>query len=188
MNLTNRIINGDKEAFDKVFQTYYGKLLSFVGAYINDVNDTEDIVQNSFVTLWEKRSEIKSDSHIAPLLFRIAKNTTLDFLRHRSVINKHSQGVRDEIVFINSQLNAIAMEEIDETRFKYNNIKSKVRVILMSLPIGDRKIFVLSRFNNLTNSEIAELLNLSPKTIEKRLSITLRIFKSHFKIFILFIN
>lgn len=188
MSLTNKIVSGNREAFDKVFEKYYLRLVSFVNSYINNIGDAEDIAQNSFVIFWEKRGDLKADSQIAPLLFKIAKNATLDFLRHKSVVSRHSSGVRDEILFINSQLNSIALDELDENRFNYYRVKSQIKTILMSLPIGDRRIFILSRFNNLTNSEIAKLLNLSPKTIEKRLSLTIKVFKKHFKIMIIFLR
>lgn len=84
------------------------------------------------------------------------------------------------------ELNEISLELFDVERLKANILKKKLFKILLTLPIGDRKIFVMSRFNNLTNNEIAQVLNISPKTVEKRISITLKVLRTRIQILIVF--
>ncbi|MPM66140.1 hypothetical protein SDC9_113047 [bioreactor metagenome] len=86
------------------------------------------------------------------------------------------------------ELNEIALELFDVEKVKANTLRQKIRKALALLPVNDRKIFVLSRFNNLTNEEIAGILNISPKTVEKRMSLTLKILRKEVFIIIVWVN
>lgn len=188
MNVTHKIdkaIKINHLDFEMVYDKFFHKLVAFVNSYINNIEEAKDIAQNSLVTFWEKRDQLKQELPIEPFLFTIAKNGALDYLRSFKVRLNHAQTVYSEHQRMVSELHEISLELFDVEKLKANILKKKIFKVLLTLPISDRKIFVLSRFNNLTNSEIAQILNISPKTVEKRISLILKILRKN--IHILFI-
>jgi len=188
MNYRENIFNGDRSAFDKIFDKYFHKLVAFVNSYIHNWEDANDIAQNSLIVVWENRDKLREGVSIEPYLFKVAKNGALDYLKSFKVRMKHAQDVQSEEKQMICELNELSLELFDVERFKANALKRKLKGILLTLPFNDRKIFVLSRFNNLTNAEIAEILNISPKTVEKRISLTLKILRKKLYIFIILVN
>lgn len=185
MNLTNKIIEGNHLAFEMVYDKFFHKLVAFINSYTNNIEESKDIAQNSLVVFWEKREQLKPGLAIEPYLFTIAKNAALDYLRSFKVRLNHAQNVLSEHERMICELNEVSLELFDVEKLKANVLKKKIFKVLLSLPIGDRRIFILSRFNNLTNNEIAQVLKISPKTVEKRISLTLKILRKN--IYILFI-
>lgn len=185
MNLTDKIKEGNHLAFEMVFDKFFHKLVAFVNSYINNLEESKDIAQNSLVVFWEKRDNLKPGLPVEPFLFTIAKNAALDYLKSFKIRLDHAQNVYSEQQRITNELNEISLELFDVEEFKANLLKKKIFKVLLSLPIGDRRIFVLSRFNNLTNNEIAQILKISQKTVEKRISLILKILRKN--IHILFI-
>lgn len=185
MSLTDKIVKGDHLALEIVFDKFFHKLVAFVNSYLHNIEESKDIAQNTLVVFWEKRDQLKPGSPIEPYLFTIAKNATLDHLRSLKVRLNYAQNLYSEQRMV-CELNEISLELFDVERLKANILKKKLFKILLTLPIGDRKIFVMSRFNNLTNNEIAQVLNISPKTVEKRISITLKVLRTRIQILIVF--
>jgi RNA polymerase sigma-70 factor (ECF subfamily) len=188
MNYRENIFNGDRSAFDKIFDKYFHQIVAFVNSYIHNWEDANDIAQNSLIVVWENRDKLREGVSIEPYLFKVAKNGALDYLKSLKVRQKHAQDVQSEEKQMISELNELSLELFDVEKFKANVLKRKLKGILLTLPFNDRKIFVLSRFNNLTNAEIAEILNISPKTVEKRISLTLKILRKKIYIFIILVN
>lgn len=186
MNLTDKILKGDHLALQIVFDKFFHKLVAFVNSYLHNVEESKDIAQNTLVVFWERRDQLKPGLPIEPYLFTIAKNGALDHLRSLKVRLDHAQSIQSEEQRMVYELNEISLELFDVERLKANILKKKLFKILLTLPIGDRKIFVMSRFNNLTNNEIAQVLNISPKTVEKRISLTLKILRARIHILIVF--
>lgn len=185
INMTHKTMKNNHLNFEMVYDKFFHKLVAFVNSYINNIEEAKDIAQNSLVTFWEKRDQLKQELPIEPFLFTIAKNGALDYLRSFKVRLNHAQTVYSEHQRMVSELHEISLELFDVEKLKANILKKKIFKVLLTLPISDRKIFVLSRFNNLTNSEIAQILNISPKTVEKRISLILKILRKN--IHILFI-
>lgn len=178
-------------SFDKLFSKHFNKLVAFINSYINNREESYDLAQASLIAFWERRDTIKEGQPIEPYLYAIAKNRALDYIKAQKVRMAHSK----ELYSAHStesmegyELNEMALELFDIESYRVNKLKEKLRLVLLTLPISDRKIFVLSRFNNLTNDEIAQILNISVKTVEKRISLTLKILRKELLLLIIFIK
>lgn len=134
----------------------------------------------SMIALWENRDRWEENSNMHALLLTIIKNKSLHILEHRQVrlraeedINSHSQRELDLRI---STLKACEPEQIFDTE-----IQHIVRKALETMPQQSRTIFMLSRYQNLPNRQIAEQLNISLKTVESHITKALRILRLKLK-------
>ena len=86
--LMDDIRGGRSEAFEYLFKTYYPRLRSYASHFIADVDDTEDIVQDCFTRLWERRETLTYIS-LSALLFTMVRNGCLNYLKHRALVNSY---------------------------------------------------------------------------------------------------
>ena len=174
------------EYFDKLFQKYYASLLAFTVSYIRNEEEAADIVQTAFVRLWEKGEFYREEPALKSFLFTSAKNLTLDALKHKKVQAAFNNATAESYKDIENELMMEALREFN-TCEEEEDVSLKVKKLVMNLPFSDRRIFVLSKYNNLTNQEIADLLGISVKTVEKRLKISINFIKKKITIIILFV-
>lgn len=159
------ICNGDSAAFDAVFRTYYSGLCSFVSSYLDDSEVSEELVQDVFVDLWKRRRRAAPSQQLRPFLYRAAKNKALNYLRHERVEDR----LRREA--------AIALQNAPQTpedRFRYQQLSDLIDTAVRLLPERCRQAFLLSRKGGLSYAEIAELMDISIKTVETQMGRALR--------------
>ncbi|WKK56874.1 RNA polymerase sigma-70 factor [Sphingobacterium sp. BN32] len=144
------------EAFKLAYNQYAPGLLRYALKKIGDKEIAEDIVQNTYVELWEKRFEIKSN--ISGFLFQSLKFQIFNYYR--------SEKVRDKYLLHLS----VFLDEINKvTPHKYLEAKElflEIEALTKQLPKQCRKVFVMSRFEVKSNDEIAEELEISKRTVE----------------------
>jgi RNA polymerase sigma-70 factor (ECF subfamily) len=175
---TNRNILS-KESFEELFNKHYEPLCRSSFRIVQNEQTAEDVVQEVYCTLWRRREEITVNSYDAYL--------------YRSVYNASINAIRKE--------KSRAFEEIEENNIdlpdNYNNpenqlvleeTKSKINKAIESLPAACRTIFLLSRFENKSNKEIATDLNLSIKTVENQMTKSLRIIREALFYFFIYLN
>lgn len=167
-NLIELIINGDKRAFDEVFLKHFKSLHAYAFTMIKEKDDAEEIVQNVFVRVWTKRTQLKSDGFLKSFLYRSVHNESLNYLKHqkvRSNFNVHyTDAVKNEIGDLNKEIMATELEK---------NIHKAIN----DLPDKCRDVFQLSRFDQLKYQEIADALNISIKTVENQMGKALKILR-----------
>ena len=163
--ILGRMAQGDKNAFRFFFDKYYTDLCNFINYYINDAEMAEELAQDIYVYLWENREKIKIRSSFKSYLYSASKNKSLNYIRNEKIkqrLFKNYQeqqtdsGLPEESYLDTSQLQEILKKSID------------------SLPERCREIYILSREKELTHKEIAERLNLSPKSVENQIGIALK--------------
>lgn len=160
----------DKDEFKIVFDNNYNALCNYAFSYLNNHDLSEDAVQDVFVHIWQNRDNLKKDIEIVPYLFTSVKNKALEILRkHESEINK-IQGLSDHNMALN--------ENDSNLDYKKYMLLEKLNNSIRQLPDKCRDIFVLSKVNGLTYSEIADLRNLSKKTVENHISNALKILRN----------
>ena len=177
------IANGDLhnlKAFSEFFQKNQSKFIAFTYSYIRNKDEAEDILMESMASLWENRDKWEKESNIPAILLTIIKNKALNYLAHEQVrlnaeneINSHQQR---ELNFRISTLK----ECNPDTIFK-SEIQTILEDTLKKLPEQSRRIFILSRFDNLSNKQIAETLGVSIKTVEFHVTRTLKILRHDLK-------
>lgn len=150
---------GDEKAFEHVFYHYYQQIYTFILNTLFDKTFAEDITQSVFITLWEKRKRIDPEMGIASLLYTMARNQVYrqtEQLLLKYKYEQYQQGKTQESVDIEAEVNSRFLE----------NILSE---LIEQLPSERRRIFLLSRKENLSNKEIASRLHISEKTVETQI-------------------
>lgn len=172
--LLKRLKNDDEAAFKVLFNDFYSKLYYFVLEFIPLRDIAENIVQDTLVTLWNKRNQLKDDSNLTSYLFTVAKNNSLKKLRDK----KYSQKLFSNTMDVGElDLNVETLSTVDTSVCAFMDIEQIIQETLASLPPQCRKVFELSRFQEMKNREIAEELNISIKTVEKHISKGIKTFK-----------
>jgi RNA polymerase sigma-70 factor (ECF subfamily) len=160
------------------FLEFYSALCSYAYRYVENTANAEDIVQDVFLDVWRKRNEIDLSLPLKPLLYKLTKNKSIDFLRsayYKEInledykeINSLEEYVRSLIV---SQEDQLHMEELTQT----------IQQCVEELPEQCQKVFILSRVTGLKNKEIAEQLDVSVKAVEKQITKALHEIRKHLK-------
>lgn len=166
--------------FSRFFQENQEKFLTFAYSYLRNKAEAEDVLMEAMIALWEHRERWEEGSNLHALMLTIIKNRALNHLEHQQIrlraeedINSHNQRELDLRI---STLKACEPDQIFNTE-----IQHIVHKALEQMPEQSRKIFMLSRYQNLPNRQIAEQLNVSLKTVEAHITKTLRILRLELK-------
>ncbi|MCE5347381.1 MAG: RNA polymerase sigma-70 factor [Bacteroidales bacterium] len=183
--ILQRMIEGDENAFKYFFDTYYEDLCNFVNSYLRDEALSEDVVQDIFIYLWEKRDSLPENCSIKSYLYTASKNKSLNHLRD----TKNKNRIIDELL-IRTQTNS---EENADLSIEFEELMKVIYQAVEGLPAQCKTIFRLSREKGLTNKEIADELGISIKTVENQMTIAIKKLKDflqpyHDLIFILFLS
>ncbi len=139
----------------------YNPLCNFAFKYLGDEEASEDVVQEVFVHLWEKRKKLEINSSLKSYLFSSVKNKSIEKLRRLKVEKKYLQS-SDVPLF--TETNVDFEDEMQKAILKDNIYQS-----VDKLPKKCKIIFKMAKFDGLTYKEIADELNLSEKTIESQM-------------------
>ncbi|ASU36252.1 RNA polymerase sigma-70 factor [Mucilaginibacter xinganensis] len=164
----NLIKEGDAKAFEKIFREYFKFLHAYAYTFTKDDGQAEEIVQNVFCRIWEKRELLKTDGSLKAYLYRSVHNESLNYLKHqktRDAFRVNYNTKEDESA--NAASEKIMMAELD----------TYIQKALDELPQQCRIIFQLSRFENLKYKQIAGQLHISVKTVENQMGKALRILR-----------
>jgi RNA polymerase sigma-70 factor, ECF subfamily len=167
----------DRKAFELLFQEHYGALGRFAAGYINDRESAEEIVQDVFVNLWQKRDSIDSNKPVKSYLYTSVKNRCLNYIRD-------NKKFRSQYLDIEAELE-IPVKERDYFSEAYT--EQKVKQALEKLPEKCREVFELNRFEGLKYQQLADKLGISVKTVEAQMSKALKILREELKDLILLI-
>jgi len=170
--IIERIRNGDIEAFETVFRAYYQSLCLFSMRYLKRIDLAEEIVQDIFVTIWDKRSSLQFEISLKSYLYRAVHNNSLKYIQHQKVVDKHAQHLidRKEQNYY-EPVNNLQVEEV----------AGLLKEAFISMPQKTREIFALSREEGLKYTEIAEKLDISVKTVEAHMGNALKILREYLK-------
>ena len=166
--MSNAIVN----SFNEIYTSYYKKSFFFAKSYVHDDLAAEDIASESLIKLWEKLKTEQID-YIEPLLPTILKNKALDYLKHEEVKRTAFESMADwhqqEL-----SIRISTLESCDPNEIFSDEVESIIRETLKLIPEQTRRIFLLSRFENKSNKEIAELMGISVKGVEYHISKALK--------------
>ena len=167
---------GNERAFDVVYKHYYGRLFAFASQYVSAA-DSEEIIQDVMMWLWENRQTIANESSLKSLLFTIVKNKCLNSIAHQQIRQRVHEKLYQKFItqfedpdfYIPGEL----MEKLDQS--------------IKALPEDYRNAFEMNRFDDMTYKVIAEKLNVSEKTIAYRISQALKILRTELKDYLPFL-
>jgi len=167
--------NGCHLAYESIFIAYYGKIKFFINGFIKSENIAEELAQDIFLKLWENRAGIDPDKSFGFFLYTMARNTTFNFLKHKSVHNTYVERTKF------SQDLSLSPEE----QLYADEIELLIAMAVKKMPTQRRTIYELSRQEGLENEEIAKRLNISKKTVENQLSMALKELRQIIALFLL---
>ncbi len=170
---------GDEESFKKVYDHFYSRLLYFVLEYVPNPDIAENIIQDTFLILWEKKTNLKPDTNLNAYLYTVAKNNSLKYLRDQKY--SHKLFVSNQLSLSEQELNLSALEKMDTSTLVFEEIETIIKKTLETLPEQCRIVFEYSRFEEKKNKEIAEILNISTKTVEGHMTKALKVFRTSLK-------
>lgn len=159
---------GDKAVFKKIFQEYQPRLYRFLWVKLRSVDLAEDLIQESFVRLWENRETINPEKNFEIYLFRIAANLVIDFLR----ANKTQAHRLKNPDFVDARHKTDSATE-------FHQLRKIVDEVLSRLPEGPRTAFILSRYEELSHKEVGEVMGISTRTVEKHIGQALQTLREH---------
>ncbi len=169
--LKGELEKGNHQALVFLMDTYHHLLCLYVYSLSNDYEESQDIVQNVFIKLWERRRKIQSVKSIKSFLYKSVYNEFIDQWRKdkRTLIieKKHFEGL------------AQIVKDEDE-----NLIKKQIELVkleIQKLPLKCKKTFILSKQEGLTNIEIADFMNVSIRTVEAQMNKAFRVLREKLK-------
>lgn len=166
--MITQVVAGDLNAFEMVFREYYKPLVRYGNTFLRDSDDSEDVVQQVFVSFWEKRTEMNIHSSIRSMLYTSVRNACLNKLKHQKVRQLHAADV---------QYSQSEMETADVA--VYNDLNAQLEAAVSKMPEQCGRIFRMSRFEQLRYQEIADQLGISVKTVENQMGKALKIAREH---------
>ncbi len=168
--LVKSLSEGDLLAFNTLFKKYSGHLYRFANGYLKSEAESEELVQEVFTIIWEKRSELKHELSFKSYLFTIAYNIIRKHFRNRRYLSTYLQsGMYDDMDMQTTQ------------NITYNSLYQYLTKLVDMLPVKRREIFIKSRFEGFSIKEISEEFNLSHKTVENQLTDALKFIRSNIK-------
>ncbi len=174
------IISGDRKVFGQVFNTYYQKLFFYAKEFVYDDDTARELVQDTFVKLWEVHKEIKPDSNLGALLYTILRNKTLNHLKQQTIRRKHEESEKKK--FNDLLLNYTVLSNKVFDTVVYNELQEHIEKALDTLSPRSREVFELSRKHGLKYREIAKKLKLSVNTVENQMVDALKKLREYLRI------
>jgi RNA polymerase sigma-70 factor (ECF subfamily) len=175
--LFDQIKTGDQKALELLFSIYFPRLNDFARNVVKDDGISQDIVQEIFVKVWEKKAEIES-LNIEAFLFRLVRNRCIDYIKHLKVVNNRLHEIH--IASKYEELYRIDFVGNEPYVLIEQELKMKIEKTIQDLPDRCREVFILSRMNGLKNKEIAEKLDINIKNVERHLNRALQSFRANF--------
>lgn len=153
--------------YKSIFDLYYDSIRNFLYYKIGDIDIAEDLAQDVFVKIWEKRGEVGKET-VKNLLYTMAGNLAKNHFKHKQVVFKYESDYAGKD----------SSSETPEFEMEMKEFNTRLQQCIDELPEGHREVFLMNRIDKLTYSEIAARLGLSVKAIEKRMHKALKELRS----------
>jgi RNA polymerase sigma-70 factor (ECF subfamily) len=161
--LLSAVQRGDQKAFDTLFRRYYPMLCAYGHRFV-ELEDAEEIVEDSLLWIWENRETLVIESSLNSYLFKMVYRRALNKLAHIDATQRADTRFYEE------------MQEMlqDTDYYQIEELAKRIEDAVAALPESYRVAFVMHRFRDMSYKEIAETLGVSPKTIDYRIQQALK--------------
>ena len=168
---------GKKAEFEALYFEMFDTLFYLALSYVKDNGVAEDLVQDSFLQLWNNRKNLNDDTHLLNYLYTLTKNKCLNHLKHIEVKDRYIQKASvAELKFLQQSLNSLP-----DSYSELMALKQDLDKAVDSLPEDIREIFLLNRFSDMTYARIAEKKSISIKTVEAKMTRAIKKLKDALK-------
>jgi RNA polymerase sigma-70 factor (ECF subfamily) len=168
-DLVKKLKRGDISSFDKLFLHYYKKVYLFAKGILKSHEDAEGIVQEVFVKIWQKHKELDENQSFESFVFTITYNTSISLvrkkLREKSFLQEWYKRFANEMQVVN---------EVD-----YKDLKETTKKLIDQLSQRRRQVYMMSREEGLTYTEISKRLGISVNTVENHMIASLKFLRQH---------
>jgi RNA polymerase sigma-70 factor, ECF subfamily len=171
-DIITELREGNHYAFEDTFEKYYAPLCRYAYSIIRDMSDAEDVVQKVYFKLWNKREELFIQSSISSYLYRMVHNDSINYVREKTSHLEHNYNY---ISNFENEDNSTSQE------VERSELRTTIDAAINSLPEQCRKVFEMSRLQQLSHNEIALRLNISNKTVENHISKALKLLRENLK-------
>lgn len=167
--LIGEIRIGNEAMFERVFRQFYAPLCRYANPMLGDADEAEEVVQNVFLTIWERRETLLITTSLKAYLYRAVHNRCLNRLSQQSVQAGHREQAAAELYTDTaSPAQPLLTDELS----------TRLQRAIGQLPEQCRKAFELSRFEELSHKEIADRLGIAVKTVENQIGKALRMLRT----------
>ena len=164
--IAERLQAGDQMVFEWLFTSKYAQLCFYATTLLGDTAAAEEIVSETYAGVWDKKEQLQFTGSVVSYLFSTVHNKCINHIKRSKIITAY----KTHLLQHKSSFNP---EDIPDHIYNEKTIQTEIRKAIENLPDKCREIFYLSRFENKKYREIADLLDLSPKTVENQISIAL---------------
>lgn len=161
--LLSAIQRGDQKAFDTLFRKYYPTLCAYGHRFV-DLEDAEEIVQDSLLWIWENRENLIIEISLSSYLYKMIYRKALNKLAHIDAAQRANTQFYEEMKEMLQDTDIYQIEELTQ----------QIKDAIANLPESYREAFVMHRFQDMSYKEIAEILEISPKTVDYRIQQALK--------------
>lgn len=169
-HLIGLLKEGDTLGYEILFQKYYVRFVNFVKNLLKDHQAAEDIVQNVFMKVWVNRVSLHTDQSIHNWMYVLTKHEVLNHIRNRKVTTQVEQ-----LLAPDSPDHPLTDDGAD-----YRELDQRIKEFISLMPEQRRKVFMLSRYRGMTNRQIAELLDISVRTVDRHINLALTSLRKEF--------
>jgi RNA polymerase sigma-70 factor (family 1) len=166
--LIEKLKSGDPDSFSDIFSAYYKDLVFFAYSFTHELSCAEDIVQDTFVKLWDDHEKLNVTVSLKSILLKTIQNKCIDWHRHRKIVNNSSTYIID---------NSPLYEYDTDNYVLRSELEEMIEKAIAILPEKCKEAFEMNRFEELKYQEIATKLNVSVRTIEVRISKALELLR-----------
>ncbi|MEE1944752.1 RNA polymerase sigma-70 factor [Pedobacter sp. KR3-3] len=163
-HLIGLIKSGSQTAFDTAYLNYFKQLQRYAFTFTKDNDEAEELIQNVFCRIWEKRTQLDANGQLKSFLYRAVHNECLNYLKHQNVKLSFNNYQQENASITSDPVKEMAAQELEKQLY----------LAINELPGQCRTIFQLSRIEQLKYQQIADQLNLSIKTVENQMGKALK--------------
>lgn len=173
--LYNKVKKGDIKSFEIIFKEYFEKLVEYAYIHLKDKDNAEEVVQDLFYQLWNKKEKLEISTSLKSYLYRSVHNNCLLRLQHEAIRHKYEN-------FVKSKELDYSPEPIDYV--KAGELDKRIEDTIEAFPERTKTIFRMNRFEGFKYHEIAEKLSISIKTVEANMGKALKALRMNLKDYI----
>ena len=153
--------------FEKLFKSNFTAITAYCAKTVKDTDAAKDLAHNTFMKIWEKRYDLDYDNNLVPLIYRIARNLSLNYIRDNKKFT-------DETALTNIE------GENNETDAEIETSQTEATIArtIQNMPKKKKKVFIMSRLDGMSNIETAQKLGISIKTVEAHITQALKLLRS----------
>lgn len=166
--LFSRVQEGEEDSFEILFNHYYPRLCTYASIFVKFTDVAEEIVQETFINIWEKRMLISVKTSLKAYIYRSVHNNCINYLKNKKYVNRNHESVRSEILK-QTELNIKNFDTEIIDKMVSDEFTAEFNKALESLPQQCREVFLLCRHERLSYHETGERLGIGVNTVKTQM-------------------